>query len=65
MNKVIFADEFHIAKKRTRIKHLELEIQKIKTGVTKATSSEILNNVLAEYEKEFDELKMKSNNINF
>lgn len=50
-------DEFHIAEKRTRIAFLELEIQKIKNGTTKASSQEVLNDVLSRYEKELAELK--------
>ena len=37
-------DEFHI-------------VQKIKNGVTKASSQEVLNDVLSRYEKELAELK--------
>ena len=43
MNKVVLGDEFHIVQKNTRIAFLELEIQKIKAGITKAASKEILN----------------------
>ncbi|MGZ7847520.1 hypothetical protein ACXVWQ_08010 [Haemophilus sp. SZY H57] len=50
-------DEFHIVQKKTRIAFLELEIQKIKNGVTKASSQEVLNDVLSRYEKELAELK--------
>ena len=50
-------DEFHIAEKRTRIAFLELEIYKIKNGATKASSQEVLNDVLSSYEKELAELK--------
>ncbi|HHE9949429.1 TPA: hypothetical protein ACPG3M_001637 [Haemophilus influenzae 10810] len=57
MSKQIFLDEFHIAQKRTRIAFLELEIQKIKNGATKASSQEVLNDVLLRYEKELAELK--------
>lgn len=51
MSKQIFLDEFHIVQKKTRIAFLELEIQKIKNGVTKANSQEVLNDVLSRYEK--------------
>lgn len=44
-------------RKKTRIAFLELEIQKIKNGVTKANSQEVLNDVLSRYEKELAELK--------
>lgn len=57
MSKVIFTDEFHFAQKNTRIAFLEFEIQKIKTGNTRAGSQEILNDVLSQYEKELAELK--------
>lgn len=57
MGKVIFADEFHIIQKNTRIAFLEFEIQKIKTGNTRSSSQEILNDVLSQYEKELAELK--------
>lgn len=56
MSKVIFTDEFHFAQKNSRIA-LEFEIQKIKTGNTRASSQEILNDVLSQYEKELAELK--------
>ena len=36
MNKQIFLDEFHIAQKTARIAFLEIEIQKIKSGITKS-----------------------------
>ena len=65
MSKQIFLDEFHIAHKRTRIAFLELEIQKIKNGVTKSSSQEILNDVLSRYEKELAELKIQNNSINY
>jgi|GEM_PF-1902561 hypothetical protein len=65
MSKQIFLDEFHIAQKRTRIAFLELEIQKIKNGATKASSQEVLNDVLSRYEKELAELKKQSNSIKF
>lgn len=55
MSKQIFLDEFHIVQKKTRIAFLELE--KIKNGVTKANSQEVLNDVLSKYEKELAELK--------
>lgn len=57
MNKTIFADEFHFASKVARITFFEFEIQKIKTGNTKASSQEILNDLLSQYEKELAELK--------
>ncbi len=57
MSKQIFLDEFHIVQKKTCIAFLELEIQKIKNGVTKANSQEVLNDVLSRYEKELAELK--------
>lgn len=57
MSKQIFLDEFYIAQKRTRIAFLELEIYKIKNGATKASSQEVLNDVLSRYEKELAELK--------
>lgn len=57
MSKVIFTDEFYFAQKNTRIANLEFEIQKIKTGNTRASSQEILNDVLSQYEKELAELK--------
>ena len=57
MNKQIFLDEFHIVQKTARIAFLELEIQKIKNGATKASSQEVLNDVLSRYEKELAELK--------
>lgn len=44
---------------------IELEIQKIKNGVTKASSQEVLNDVLSRYEKELAELKKQSNSIKF
>ena len=65
MSKQIFLDEFHIAQTKTRIAFLELEIQKIKNGVTKASSQEVLNDVLSRYEKELAELKKQSNSIKF
>ena len=46
MNKQIFLDEFHIAQKTARIAFLEIEIQKIKSGITKAASQELLNEIL-------------------
>ncbi|OOF81957.1 hypothetical protein BKG92_07490 [Rodentibacter ratti] len=57
MSKLIHNDEFHIAQKTARISFLELEIQKIKSGTTKASSQEILNDILSKYEKELAELK--------
>lgn len=57
MSKVIFTDEFHFAQKNSRIAFLEAEIQKIKTGNTRASSQEILNDMLSQYEKELAELK--------
>ncbi len=57
MNKVVLGDEFHIVQKNTRIAFLELEIQKIKAGITKAASKEILNDILNQYQKELSELK--------
>ena len=42
MNKQIFLDEFHIVQKTARIAFLEIEIQKIKSGITKAASQELL-----------------------
>ena len=60
MNKQIFLDEFHIAQKTARIAFLEIEIQKIKSGITKAASQELLNEILLGYEKELEELKLNS-----
>ena len=57
MNKVLFNDEYHIAQKKTRIAFLELEIKKIKEGNTKASSTEVLDGVLQQYQKELAELK--------
>lgn len=48
---------FILHKKNTRIAFLEFEIQKIKTGNTRTSSQEILNDVLSQYEKELAELK--------
>lgn len=54
---LVFTDELHFAQKNTRIAFLEVEIQKIKTGNTRASSQEILNDMLSQYEKELAELK--------
>lgn len=61
MNKVLFNDEYHIAQKKARITFLELEIKKIKEGNTKASSTEVLDGVLQQYQKELAELKGSSN----
>lgn len=60
MNKQVFLDEFHIVQKTARIAFLEIEIQKIKSGITKVASQELLNEILFGYEKELEELKLKS-----
>lgn len=57
MNQMLFNDEYHIAQKKTRIAFLELEIKKIKEGNTKASSTEVLDGVLQQYQKELAELK--------
>lgn len=57
MNQMLFNDEYHIVQKKTRIAFLELEIKKIKEGTTKASSTEVLNGVLQQYQKELAELK--------
>lgn len=57
MNQMLFNDEYHIAQKKARITFLELEIKKIKEGNTKASSTEILDGVLQQYQKELAELK--------
>ena len=57
MNQVLFNDEYHIAQKKARITFLELEIKKIKEGNTKASSNEVLDGVLKQYQKELAELK--------
>lgn len=57
MNQMLFNDEYHIAQKKTRIAFLELEIKKIKEGNTKASSNEVLDGVLKQYQKELAELK--------
>lgn len=57
MSKAIFTDEFHFISKSARIAFLESEVQKIKTGNIKASSQEILNDLLSQYEKELAELK--------
>lgn len=57
MNQMLFNDEYHIAQKKTRIAFLELEIKKIKEGNTKASSTEVLDGVLKQYQKELAELK--------
>lgn len=58
MNKIVFLDEFHLVKKshHFRIAWLETEIQKIKTGVTRASSQKILNDILLQYETELSDL---------
>lgn len=61
MNQMLFNDEYHIAQKKTRIAFLELEIKKIKEGNTKASSNEVLDGVLKQYQKELAELKGSSN----
>lgn len=61
MNQMLFNDEYHIAQKKTRIAFLELEIKKIKEGNTKASSTEVLDGVLQQYQKELAELKGSSN----
>lgn len=64
MNKIVFSDEFHLVKKSRhfRIAWLETEIQKIKTGVTRASSQKILNDILLQYETELSELTNNSTN---
>lgn len=57
MNQMLFNDEYHIAQKKTRIAFLELEIKKVKEGNTKASSNEVLDGVLKQYQKELAELK--------
>lgn len=57
MSKQVFLDEFHIVQKMIRIGFLESEIQKIKAGVTKSSSQEILNDILSKHQKELTELK--------
>lgn len=57
MNQMLFNDEYHIAQKKARITFLELEIKKIKEGNTKASSTEILDGVLQQYQKELAKLK--------
>lgn len=57
MNQMLFNDEYHIAQKKARITFLEFEIKKIKEGNTKASSTEVLDGVLAQYQKELAELK--------
>lgn len=57
MNQMLFNDEYHIAQKKTRIAFLKLEIKKIKEGNTKASSNEVLDGVLKQYQKELAELK--------
>lgn len=57
MNQMLFNDEYHIAQKKARITFLELEIKKIKEGNAKASSTEILDGVLQQYQKELAELK--------
>ena len=57
MNQMLFNDEYHIVQKKTRIAFLELEIKKIKEGTTKASSTEVLDGVLQQYQKELSELK--------
>lgn len=57
MNQMLFNDEYHIAQKKARITFLELEIKKIKEGNTKASSNEVLDGVLKQYQKELAELK--------
>lgn len=57
MNQMLFNDEYHIVQKKTRIAFLELEIKKIKEGTTKASSTEVLDGVLKQYQKELAELK--------
>ncbi|MGV6989201.1 hypothetical protein ACWA5Z_10000 [Testudinibacter sp. P80/BLE/0925] len=57
MNAKIFLDEYHIDYKIIRIKYLEREIQKIEAGIIKASSQEILNDILFGYKKELDKLK--------
>lgn len=57
MNQMLFNDEYHIVQKKTRIAFLELEIKKIKEGTTKAFSTEVLDGVLQQYQKELAELK--------
>ena len=61
MNKILFNDEYHIVQKKARITFLELEIKKIKEGNTKASSTEVLDGVLQQYQKELAELKGSSN----
>lgn len=61
MNQMLFNDEYHIVQKKTRIAFLELEIKKIKEGTTKASSTEVLDGVLQQYQKELTELKSSSN----
>lgn len=58
MNKIVFLDELHRVKKSRhfRIAWLETEIQKIKTGVTRASSQKILNDILLQYETELSDL---------
>ncbi len=58
MNNIVFSDEFHLVKKSRhfRIAWLETEIQKIKTGVTRASSQKILNDILLQYETELSDL---------
>lgn len=60
-NKMVLIDEFGMVQKDARIAFLELEIQKIKTGVTKASSQQILSDTLTQYQKELAELKESTN----
>lgn len=64
MNKIVFSDEFHFFKesRNYRIACLEVEIQRIKTGVTRASSQKVLNDILLQYETELSELTRNSTN---
>lgn len=50
-------DEFHKVQQPMRIFFLKNEIEKIETGITKASNPQILQDVLAQYKAELAQLE--------
>lgn len=53
----MITDEFHKAQRPMRISFLKNEIEKIETGITKASNPQILKDVLAQYKAELAQLE--------